>query len=73
MIGVGQLRAGDRLRHVAAGAGTHDGDHVLGGVGDREGQEALRGRGLGDPADHLDSSAARHVDVEQNDVGLRFA
>ena len=70
---VGQLGAGDRLGHVAARAGADDRDHVLGRVGDAESaRKRWAGSALGHLADHLEAAAARHVDVEQDDVGLEL-
>ena len=68
--GVGQLVAGDRLRHVAARAGADDGDDVLRRVAHRQREEALGGAADGHLADHLDAAAARHLHVEQHHVGL---
>jgi hypothetical protein len=68
--GVGEVGAGDRLRHVAAGAGADDRDDVVGVVADREREEALLGAPLGGLLDHLDAAATGHVDVEEDDVGL---
>ena len=60
----------DRLGDVAAGARPDHRDHILGVIGDREREEPLAGAPLGDPLDHLDTPAAGHVDVEQDDIGL---
>src|SRR3954453_12378599 len=67
---VDELVPGDRLGDVPTCTGPDDGDHVLGVVGYREREEALLGTLLGDLLDHLDAAAARHVDVEERDVGV---
>ena len=71
--GVGEVGAGDRLRHVAARAGADDRDDVLGGVGHREREELRRARVGADLAQHLQAAAVGHVDVEQDDVGRQLA
>ena len=64
--------AGDRLGHVAAGAGADDRDHVLGGVGDATGRGSAARAARARPARITSTpAAAGHVDVEQHDVGLR--
>src|SRR5215211_2884531 len=68
--GVRQLRPGDRLGHVAAGAGPDDRDHVLGRVGDAQREEADGRAARRDAADHLGAAAVGHLHVEEDDVGL---
>ena len=70
---VDQVRARDRLRHVAAGAGPDHVDHVLGRVRDGQREEA-DARPLGrDLRDHRVPAAVGQVDVEQDDVRIELA
>ena len=71
--GLQELRARNRLGHVAAGAGPNDVDHVLGRVGDRQGQEAHLGMLGQDAAQDGVAAAARQVHIEQDDVGQALA
>ena len=58
------------LEHKAACAGTDHRDDVLGCVGDREREEAHPRPTREDRPDHGLPTAARHVDVDEHDVGL---
>ena len=71
--GVGEFWAADRLGHIAAGTGTDDGDHVVRRVGHREGQEADVGMTGQHAADHRLAAPARHVYVDEHDVGQPLA
>ena len=69
---VGQLGPGDRLGHVAAGAGADHGDHVLGGVRDGE-REELDARAVGrDGVDDRVAASVGQVDVEEDDLGVEL-
>src|SRR4051794_283718 len=67
-----QLRAGDGLRDVAAGAGADHRNHVLGGI--RDGQrEELHARPLGRHlVDDRVAAPVRQVHVEQHHVGVEL-
>jgi hypothetical protein len=63
---VGELRGRDRLRHVAAGAGTDHGDDVLGRVRDAEREEPHAWATL----HHTRPAPVRKMHVEQHHIGL---
>ena len=68
-----QLVGRDRLGDVAAHAGADRRDHVFGRVAHRQREEAdvgMRGEHLGD---HPRAAAARHVHVDEHDVGHALA
>src|SRR5438105_2134674 len=67
-----ELVARDRLRHVAAGAGADDGDHVLRRVRDREREETDGRSRLRDGVDDRVAAAVRKVHVEEDDLGIEL-
>src|SRR6185436_8130277 len=69
---LGELRAGDRLRHIAACTRANDADHILGGVRHRQREEAHAGTLGCNRSDHRLAAAVREVDVQQHDIRVEL-